>query len=121
MLPYLMLAITGKCVIIDEFSNGIHDLMAAKLMKAVSNNIKGQLIITTHNTLLMDHSNIKPDALYFIFNESAGKTVKCVTEIEDRLHPNYNYRNRYFNNELYVDSLPKNTEFDFSEFAKLYV
>ena len=120
LLPYLMVAITGKCVIIDEFGNGIHDLMAAKLMKAVSQNIKGQLIITTHNTLIMDHSNIKPDALYFIFNGLEGKKVKCVTDVEERLHPNYNYRNRYFNNELYADGLPKNADFDFSEFAKLY-
>ena len=120
LLPYLMVAITGKCVIIDEFGNGIHDLMAAKLMKAVSQNIKGQLIITTHNTLIMDHSNIKPDALYFIFNGLECKKVKCVTDVEERLHPNYNYRNRYFNNELYADGLPKNADFDFSEFAKLY-
>ena len=120
LLPYLMVAITGKCVIIDGFGNGIHDLMAAKLMKAVSQNIKGQLIITTHNTLIMDHSNIKPDALYFIFNGLEGKKVKCVTDVEERLHPNYNYRNRYFNNELYADGLPKNADFDFSEFAKLY-
>lgn len=120
LLPYLMVAITGKCVIIDEFGNGIHDLMAAKLMKAVSQNIKGQLIITTHNTLIMDHSNIKPDALYFIFNGLEGKKVKCVTDVEERLHPNYNYRNRYFNNELYADGQPKNADFDFSEFAKLY-
>lgn len=120
LLPYLMVAITGKCVIIDEFGNGIHDLMVAKLMKAVSQNIKGQLIITTHNTLIMDHSNIKPDALYFIFNGLEGKKVKCVTDVEERLHPNYNYRNRYFNNELYADGLPKNADFDFSEFAKLY-
>ncbi len=120
LLPYLMVAITGKCVIIDEFGNGIHDLMAAKLMKAVSQNIKGQLIITTHNTLIMDHSNIKSDALYFIFNGLEGKKVKCVTDVEERLHPNYNYRNRYFNNELYADGLPKNADFDFSEFAKLY-
>ncbi len=121
LLPYLMLAVTGKCVFIDEFGNGIHDLMAARLMKAVSQNIKGQLIITTHNTLLMDHSNIKPDALYFIFNGQEGKKVKCVTDIEERLHPNYNYRNRYFNNELYAGGLPKNTDFDFIEFSQLYI
>ena len=121
LLPYLMVAITGKCVIIDEFGNGIHDLLAAKLIKAIAKNIKGQLIITTHNTLIMDHSDIKPDALYFIFTEVSGKKVKCVTDIEERLHPNYNYRNRYFNNELYADGLPKNLDVDFSEFSKLYV
>ena len=69
---------------------------------------------------IRDSSNIKPDALYFIFNGLEGKKVKCVTDVEERLHPNYNYRNRYFNNELYADGLPKNADFDFSEFAKLY-
>ena len=121
LLPYLMLAITGKCVIIDEFGNGIHDLMAAELIRAISHNIKGQLIITTHNTLIMDHSDIRADALYFIFADSSQKKVKCVTDIEERLHPNYNYRNRYFNNKLYTYGLPSNTNFDFNEFSKLYV
>ena len=50
----------------------------------------------------MDQAEIKPESLYFIMNDKTfNKSVKCVTEIEERLHPNYNYRNRYFNNELY--------------------
>ncbi len=122
LIPYFMLAISGKCVVIDEYGNGIHDLLATRLMKAVASNIKGQLIITTHNTLLMDQAEIKPESLYFILNDKTlRKSVKCVNEIEERLHPNYNYRNRYFNNELYSDGLPKdNNLFDFSELADLY-
>jgi hypothetical protein len=70
----------------------------------------------------MDQADIKPESLYFIMNDKTfSKSVKCVTEIEERLHPNYNYRNRYFNNELYADGLPKfNEEYDFTELAKLY-
>ncbi|SHJ80508.1 hypothetical protein SAMN02745136_00925 [Anaerocolumna jejuensis DSM 15929] len=122
LLPYLMLAVSGKCVVIDEYGNGIHDLLATKLLRAVTKEMRGQLIITTHNTLLMDQADIKPESLYFIMNDKTfSKSVKCVTEIEERLHPNYNYRNRYFNNELYADGLPKfNEEFDFTELAKLY-
>ena len=122
MLPYLMLAISGKCVVIDEYGNGIHDLLATKLLKAVTKEMKGQLIVTTHNTLIMDQADIRPESLYFIMNDKTfSKSVKCVTEIEGRLHPNYNYRNRYFNNELYMDGLPKlYDELDFTELAKLY-
>lgn len=122
MLPYLMLAISGKCVVIDEYGNGVHDLLATKLLKAVTKEMKGQLIITTHNTLIMDQADIKPESLYFIMNDkSLSKSVRCITDIEGRLHPNYNYRNRYFNNELYADGLPQiDTELDFEDLAKLY-
>lgn len=121
LVPYFMLAISGKCVVIDEYGNGIHDLLATRLMKEVARNIKGQLIITTHNTLLMDQAEIKPESLYFILNDNTlSKSVKCITQIEERLHPNYNYRNRYFNNELYSDGLPKTNDlFNFSELAEL--
>lgn len=107
---------------VDEYGNGIHDLLATRLMGEVAKNIKGQLIITTHNTLLMDQAEIKPESLYFIMNDKTfNKSVKCVTKIEERLHPNYNYRNRYFTNELYSDGLPKNSDkIDFTELAKLY-
>ena len=64
------------------------------MLAAIGEQIKGQLIITTHNTLLMDCAGVNPEALYFIMNDKTfRKSVKCVTEIEDRLHPNYNYRN----------------------------
>ena len=82
LIPYLMLAIAGKTVVIDEYGNGIHDLLATRLMREVAKNIKGQLIITTHNTLLMDQAEIKPESLYFIMNDKTfNKYVKCVNEI----------------------------------------
>lgn len=122
LVPYLMLAISGKCVIIDEYGIGIHDLLAAKLIAAVSDKIKGQLIITTHNTMIMDQANLKPESLYFIMNDKTlRKSVKCVTQVEERHHPNYNYRNRYLSNSLYEGSLPKiNGNIDIKGLAELY-
>lgn len=107
LLPYLVSAVSGSCVIIDEYGIGVHDLLATKLLASIGHQIKGQLILTTHNTLLMDYAEVNPDALYFIMNDKTfKKSVKCVTEIEERLHPNYNYRKRYFTNVLYEDALP---------------
>ena len=62
LLPYLISAVSGSCVIIDEYGIGIHDLLATKLLASVAEQIKGQLIITTHNTLLMDHAGVNPEA-----------------------------------------------------------
>lgn len=124
LFPYLMLAVAGKTVIIDEFGNGIHDMLASRIINEIAEDIKGQLILTTHNTMLMDKDNDKvlPESLYFIMNnKSYNKSIKCVTEIEERLHPNYNYRNRYLGRKEYADALPSNhSSVDFSKLASLY-
>ena len=122
LLPYLVSAVSGSCVVIDEYGIGIHDLLATKLLASVAHQIKGQLILTTHNTLLMDYAELNPDALYFIMNNKTfKKSVRCVTEIEERLHPNYNYRKRYFTNELYRDALPDlDSNINLEELAELY-
>lgn len=54
IVPLLIEAIRGNVVIIDEIDNGIHDLLMILILKALANNIHGQLIFTTHNTQLMN-------------------------------------------------------------------
>ena len=122
LLPYLVSAVSGSCVIIDEYGIGIHDLLATKLLAAIGHQIKGQLILTTHNTLLKDYAEVNPEALYFIMNDKTfKKSVKCVTEIEERLHPNYNYRKRYFTNNLYKDAIPdSDNNISLQDLARLY-
>ncbi len=122
LLPYLVSAVSGSCVIIDEYGIGIHDLLVTKLLAAIGHQIKGQLILTTHNTLLMDYAEVNPEALYFIMNDKTfKKSVKCVTEIEERLHPNYNYRKRYFTNNLYKDAIPdSDNNISLQDLARLY-
>ena len=120
LLPYLMMAVKGECVVIDEFGNGIHDLLAAKLLKSVANSIKGQLIIATHNTVLMDESDLKPESLYFITTDKSEKAVRCAPDIEDRIHPSYNYRYRYLHKRIYENSLPNDFNMNYDELSKVY-
>ena len=121
-LPYLMLAIAGKSVVIDEYGTGVHDVLSSAILNAIAKYIKGQLIITTHNTMLMEQKNINQNAFYYIMcDELFNKSIKCVSDIETRLHPNYNIRTRYLTYPTYKDGLPKKTDgFNLDRLAKLY-
>ena len=69
------------------------------LLIAVSSEISGQLIITTHNTLLMD-SNLAPSTFYVIKKTNNGqREVTCITQSGDRVHPNHNIQSRYLSGE----------------------
>lgn len=122
LIPDFVAAASGKCVVIDEYGTRIHDVLSAKLLEAISKQITGQLIMTTHNTMIMECKNLLPESLYFILDDKTfKKSVKCVSEIEERLHPNYNYRTRYLNNELYQDSMPDLIgDIDLSGLVKLF-
>ena len=52
----LMGALKGETVIIDEIDNGIHDLLIKNIFESLLDKITGQLIVTTHNTLLLESS-----------------------------------------------------------------
>ena len=107
LLPFFVTGASGGCVVIDEYGTSIHDVLSAKILESVAKQITGQMIITTHNTMIMECSTLNPESLYFIMEDKSNqKSVKCVTEIEERLHPKYNYRTRYLYNELYQDAKP---------------
>lgn len=99
LLPYFLNAATGSTVVIDELDTGIHDMRVRDLLIAVSSEISGQLIITTHNTLLMD-SNLAPSTFYVIKKTNNGqREVTCITQSGDRVHPNHNIQSRYLAGE----------------------
>lgn len=122
LIPAFAAACAGQCVVIDEYGVRIHDLLAEKILNCVMDQVTGQLIITTHNTTLMESTSLPAESLYFIKNNhhSNNKSIDCITQIEKRLYPNYNYRNRYFHSPEYKDYLPDDiTNLDFSELIEL--
>lgn len=113
LIPFILEAASGKVVIIDEFGTGIHDLLIKQLIVNLEEYITGQLIITTHNTMIMD-SDIDKKALYVINSNIKGqKEINCISDIEERLHPNLNIRSRYLSG-LY-DGTPMPSDIDFEE------
>ena len=113
ILPYLISAAKGKTVVIDEIDNGVHDLLMLKILENLSENLKGQLIITTHNTLLLEEEFIKDSIYIFKVDENANKKLLALNKFEGRVHPNLSIRKRYLKG-LY-GGIPFPMDIDFNE------
>lgn len=73
----LLGAFCGVTVVYDEIDNGIHDLLLKNVLESMIDDITGQLIITTHNTYMLETINIK--SVYLINVDYQGnKVVKCL-------------------------------------------
>ncbi|MGL5084439.1 MAG: AAA family ATPase, partial [Clostridium sp.] len=113
LVPYILAAVKGDVVIIDEFDSGIHDLLVKNILVSINEAINGQLIVSTHNTMIME-SEIDKDSLYFIVVDlEARKKILCISDFEDRTHPNNNIRNRYLKG-MY-QAIPSMMDIDFEE------
>lgn len=113
IIPFLLMSVEGETVIIDELDTGIHDLLVNNILSSLMDSIKGQLIITTHNTMLLE-SDINTEYIYtFVVDKDANKELIPIVKFEDRAHPNLNYRNRYLKG-MY-GGVPVTRDLDFEE------
>lgn len=117
ILPFLLMSVEGHTVVIDELDTGIHDVLINKILCNLSDSIKGQLIITTHNTMFLE-SEINPEYIYtFVVDKDANKELIPIVSFEDRAHPNLNYRTRYLKG-MY-GGVPNTRDIDFDELLEL--
>lgn len=117
ILPYLLMSVEGTVVVIDELDTGIHDLLVENLLNSIIDSIGGQLIVTTHNTMILD-SEIDPEYIYtFVVDRDAKKELVPIVEFENRVHPNLNYRNRYLKG-MY-GGIPNIADIDFDELSDI--
>ena len=113
LLPYFISVCEGQTVIIDELDEGIHDLLATNLLINIEDSIKDQLIITTHNTMLIE-SEIPNDSIYvFNVNRDAFKELVPITSFDGRIHPNVNPRKKYLKG--FYGGVPALTIIDFDD------
>lgn len=117
IMPFLLMSVEGQTVIIDELDTGIHDLLINNILCNISDSIKGQLIVTTHNTMFLE-SDINPEYIYtFVVDKDANKELLPIVNFEDRAHPNLNYRNRYLKG-MY-GGIPITRDIDFDELLEI--
>ena len=118
ILPFLLMSVEGTVVVIDELDTGIHDLLVNNILNNIIDSIGGQLIVTTHNTMLLD-SDINPEYIYsFIVDKHANKELVSIADFEDRVHPNLNYRNRYL--KVMYGGIPHLGDIDFVELNDIF-
>ncbi len=117
LVPYLISVCEGATVIIDEIDTGIHDLLIKNLLEAIIPYLKGQLIITTHNTMLID-AKITNESIYvLIANSKAEKELIAITDFNERIQKNNSPQKKYLKG-LY-GGVPLFTDIDFDDLLNI--
>lgn len=103
----LLGAFCGVTVVYDEIDDGIHDLLLKNVLESMIDDITGQLIITTHNTYMLETIDIK--SVYLINVDYHGnKEVKCLDKyprIQETNNPRIMYLKGLFGGVPLVDVL----------------
>ena len=102
----------NNVVAIDELDSGIHDILTASILESLFNNIKGQFILTTHNTTILE-SDIKKECIYIFNIDSEGKKILVPITDYEKEHPNINFRKRYLKGIYY--GIPIVSSLDFTD------
>ena len=111
LVDAMIAVMNGYTVICDEIDTGIHDLLMKSILTSLAANAPGQLIITTHNTLLLE--SIDPQSAYVIYVDCDGnKEARCFADYEGRIQKTNNMRNLYLKG-MY-GGIPYASEIDFS-------
>ena len=117
LIPFIIEAVYGHTIIIDEFDSGIHDLMVKGLLDNITKHITGQLILTTQNTTLME-SDINKDSIYILdILPNRTKEAYSLADYDMKLHPNLNIRKRYLSG-IY-GGVPYLNDINFSEIDEI--
>lgn len=98
VFPFIFSALAGTTVFVDEIDSGIHDILMCRIIEFIGESIKGQIIVTTHNTLLMKQLNSE-DVFIIISDANANKKITSINKFEFRTHKNHNTQTKYLNGD----------------------
>lgn len=105
-------ALNGEVVIIDEIDNGIHDYLMKNILNSILPEITGQLIITTHNTLLLE--NLPKELIYILSVDKKGnKKIQSIKQMGINIQKNNNIRDLYLKGVF--EGIPLSEAIDFKE------
>lgn len=96
----------GVTVVYDEIDDGIHDVLLCHIISSLKSEINGQLIITTHNTMLLEE--IDPRSAYVICVDYRGnKEIKCMADfsIQNSNNARIKYLKGLFGGTPYIDGI----------------
>lgn len=86
LIPALFDIINRECVyLIDELENGIHPNLILKVMEFLGRQqTKGQLIYTTHETILLDQQKVmRPDEVWFVEKKRGNSVIYSLNDFKE--------------------------------------
>lgn len=85
----------GKTMVVDEIDRGIHPMVVKQLVKMFcEHNTTGQLIFTTHETALLNQSEmLRPDEVWFAEKREGQSTLYSLNDF--KVHNSINIENGY--------------------------
>ena len=95
LMQQILYGLDKQVLIIDEFDTGIHDILAKSMLQSLYDSLDTQIIITTHNTLLIESKDLCKNAYVLTHNIDGSKDMIAISDFEKRLHSNLNIRDRY--------------------------
>ena len=105
-------SLLGETVILDEIDNGIHDVLMKNIIMSIKDEITGQLIITTHNTLLLEL--LPKECIYILSTDYNGnKIINSIKEYGIKVQKNNNARDLYLKGIF--GGIPTTDYIDFEE------
>ena len=102
-------AALGQIVILDEADAGIHELQFKNLLEALQPYITGQLIMTVHNTFLMELKDARK--FTYIIDDTDKIKIRSINDYDKRTFANNNIRIRYLSGKY--KGIPENANVDF--------
>lgn len=86
----------NKVYVIDEIERSIHPMTIKEIMTklALDENLKGQLIFSTHESNLLDQSIFRPDEIWFAQKDLDGSS-KIYSLSDFKIHNTINIENGY--------------------------
>lgn len=101
----------GKTEIVDEIDSNIHDLLMNAIINSLQDEITGQLIFTTHNTLLMETLD-KTNIYVIVSDYEDNKEANCIADYDYKVQKNNSIRNLYLKG--FFGGVPSINDIDFS-------
>ncbi|MBO5528642.1 MAG: ATP-binding protein [Bacilli bacterium] len=89
LAPILLTKETNKTFFVDEFDRCLHPLLSVRFVRefmelAAGKNMKNQLIITTHESLLMDLELLRRDEIWFVEKKAGSSEMYSLDEFQER-------------------------------------
>lgn len=111
LLQAFFWVVKGNIVIVDEIDAGIHDVLMTSIIKNIRENISGQLIFTTHETILLRFTRF-----IRIFHQSrqyGNKIILSRNDYEKKVFSNNNMQKMYLDGLF--NAIPDPLDIDFHD------